>query len=222
MKKITWLGHAAFKIEIDGLTIFVDPWIKGNPVSPLKSYKEIKKADLVLVTHDHNDHGFKDALKICKKTGATFVSVFELANKARRKFVKKTIGSNIGAEISVNDTKIYFTPAWHSSNVASPCGFIVKTPNLTFYHTGDTAFYSDMELFSKLYEIDLMLVPLCPTYMMGIKETVWAVEKVKPKITIPMHYNTFSKIKADPQEFKKMVADKSKVEIVEINQILEL
>lgn len=47
MVTISWLGHAAFKIETPDKTIFIDPWIKGNPVSPLKSYKEIKKADLV-------------------------------------------------------------------------------------------------------------------------------------------------------------------------------
>src|SRR5512133_485103 len=102
MTKITWLGHAAVKIETKDLTILVDPWIKGNPVCPLKSYKDISKANLVFVTHDHNDHGFNDALRICRRTGATFVGVFELANKARWYFVKNTQGGNIGGEIDIN------------------------------------------------------------------------------------------------------------------------
>ncbi len=221
MNKVTWLGHAAFKIESNGLIIYIDPWIKGNPVSSLKSYKEINNADLVLVTHDHADHGFKDAIKICRKTKATFIGVFELANKAQKK-VKKTVGGNIGGEIDINGTKVYFTPAWHSSNIATPCGFILEIGNFSFYHTGDTAFYSDMEYLGKLYNIDVMMLPICSNYMMGIQEASWAVEKVKPKIVIPMHYNTFPALRADPKMFKKLVGDVARVEILNIGNYIKI
>lgn len=49
---ITWLGHSAFKLESGGKTIFIDPWISGNPQCPIK-VGDIKVADLILVTHDH-------------------------------------------------------------------------------------------------------------------------------------------------------------------------
>jgi len=222
MTKITWLGHAAFKIESENLTILIDPWIKGNPVSPLKSYKEISKADLVLVTHDHDDHGFRDAIRICRKTKAIFVGVYELANKARRKLVKKTVGGNIGGETDINGTKVYFTSAWHSSNIAAPCGFIVKTPDITLYHTGDTGFYSDMEYLGKLYDIDVMMLPICSNFMMGIREAIWAVEKVKPKTVIPMHYNTFPKLNADVEDFKKKLGGISKVDTLKIGESFSL
>jgi L-ascorbate metabolism protein UlaG (beta-lactamase superfamily) len=222
MVKITWLGHSAFKIESKNLIILIDPWIKGNPVSPLKSYKEIKKADLVLVTHDHSDHGFKDAVKICRRTGATFVGVFELANKAGWKLVKKTVGGNIGGEIDINGIKVYFAPAWHSSKIASPCGFIVKIDDFILYHTGDTGFYSDMEYLGKLYDIDVMMMPICSNVVMGIKEAVWAVEKIKPKRVIPCHYNTMPRLMADPEEFKKTIGNLAEVNIMKVNEIIEL
>jgi L-ascorbate metabolism protein UlaG (beta-lactamase superfamily) len=222
MKKITWLGHAAFKIELEGQTILIDPWIKGNPKSPLKSYKEINDADLVLVTHDHDDHGFKDAVKICKRTGATFIGVFELTIKARRKFVKKTIGGNIGGEININGTKVYLTPAFHSSKSAVPCGFIIKTNNLTIYHTGDTGYYSDMENLGSLYPVDVMLISICPNFMMGIKEASLAVKKVNPKIVIPCHYNTFPKLTLDPEEFKKLIGNSARTNILEIGKTFNL
>ncbi|GAI92480.1 unnamed protein product, partial [marine sediment metagenome] len=90
----------------------------------------------------------------------------------------------------------------------------VKMPGFTIYHTGDTGFYSDMEYLGKLYNIDVMLLPICSNYMMGVKEAVWAVEKVRPKIVIPMHYDTFPKLNADPGEFKKLVGKLAKVEII--------
>lgn len=220
MVKITWLGHAAFKIETTNLIVFIDPWIKGNPVSPFKNYKEITKANYIFVTHDHNDHGFNDAVKICKKTGASFVGVYELANKSKRKGVKKTIGGNIGGEVILNDFKVYFTQAIHSSNIGIPCGFIINFPEYTIFHTGDTAFYSDLSYYSELYNIDLMLIPICSNYMMGIKEATWAIQKIKPKKVIPMHYNTFPRLNSDPEHFKKMVGKNSSVEILNIGNTL--
>jgi L-ascorbate metabolism protein UlaG (beta-lactamase superfamily) len=211
--KITMLGHAAFKIETNQYTFFIDPWIAGNPTSPFKSYKEIEKADFVLVTHDHADHGFEDAIKICKNTKATFVGVYELAQMAGKKGCS-FLGGNIGGEIQKDDVKIYFAQAIHSSNIAAPCGFIINTPEITFYHTGDTSFYSDMEYLSKLYQIDIMMVPICSNYMMGITEAVWAVEKVKPKIVIPCHYDAIPELNTNPEEFKEKASQYSRVEIL--------
>ncbi len=214
-KEITWLGHAAFKAEIGENVIFFDPWISGNPMCPIKDVKEIEKATLVLVSHDHSDHGFDDAVKICKNTGATFVGVFELAQEAKKRGVEKIVGGNISGEVKVDDITIFFTPALHSSSIGVPCGFVVRTPELTIYHAGDTGFFSEMEDISKLYEIDVAILPIGSTYTMGPKEAALAVEKLKPKIVIPCHYNTFPQIKQDPQEFKRLVGEKCRVEILE-------
>jgi L-ascorbate metabolism protein UlaG (beta-lactamase superfamily) len=213
MRKITMLGHAAFKIETKQHTFFIDPWISGNPSSPYKSNNEIKNADYVLVTHDHADHGFEDAICICKNTKAIFIGVHELAELAREKGCN-VLGGNIGGEIQIDDLKIYFTQAIHSSSIAVPCGFIVKTPELTFYHTGDTAYYSDMEYLSRLYNIDVMILPICSNYMMGITEATWAVEMVKPKFVIPCHYDAITTLNTNPKDFKGKASHFSKVEIL--------
>ncbi|NPA80852.1 MAG: MBL fold metallo-hydrolase, partial [Thermotogae bacterium] len=64
--KITWLGHAAFKIE-GSKVVLIDPWITENPSSPYKSPDEIERADVVIITHSHGDHGFDDAVRIAKR-----------------------------------------------------------------------------------------------------------------------------------------------------------
>jgi L-ascorbate metabolism protein UlaG (beta-lactamase superfamily) len=57
-------------------------------------------------------------------------------------------------------------------------------------------------------KIDYMLLPIGDNFTMGITDAVKAVELVNPKIAIPMHYNTFPVIQADPYEFKMKVEEK--------------
>ena len=69
-----------------------------------------------------------------------------------------------------------------------------------------------MKLISEMNgPIDYMLLPIGDNFTMGITDAVRATELVKPKVAIPIHYNTFPVIEADPQEFRK------KVEAVGIN-----
>ena len=54
MNQLTFFGHAAFQIELEGLTLQLDPFLDNNPFSPVKA-SEVK-ADYILVTHGHSDH----------------------------------------------------------------------------------------------------------------------------------------------------------------------
>jgi L-ascorbate metabolism protein UlaG (beta-lactamase superfamily) len=58
---------------------------------------------------------------------------------------------------------------------------------------------------------------------MGITDAVKAVELVSPKVAIPMHYNTFTVISADPDEFKKLSEAKGlKVKVLKFGEEIEL
>lgn len=59
--KITWIGHACFKIESNGYTLIIDPYEDGY-VPGLKPLRET--ADMVLCSHDHCDHNAKDLVEI--------------------------------------------------------------------------------------------------------------------------------------------------------------
>ena len=74
------------------------------------------------------------------------------------------------------------------------------------YHAGDTGLTMDMKLL-EVEELDLAFVPIGGNFTMDIEDAVRAVEFIKPKITVPMHYNTFGLIKADPKEFAKKLPD---------------
>lgn len=205
--KVTYLGHASFKVESDGKTVFVDPWLNG-PTSPIK-VSDVDKADIVLVTHDHGDHGYTEAIEICKKTGAYFIAINELGIQAKSEGLENVHTLNIGGSVDVGGVVVTLVQAFHSCGIGAPTGFIVKFPSGTFYHPGDTGLFATMELFGELYPLDVFMAPIGSYYVMDVNQAAMATKLLKPKFVIPMHYDTFPAIKADPKEFEKLVLDKS-------------
>ncbi len=214
--KVTYLGHSAFKIEADEKVIFVDPWLSG-PTSPIK-VEDVEEVDFCLVTHDHGDHGYDEAIQICKKTGAYFVAVNELGLQAREDGVENVHTLNIGGSVTENDVRITMVQSHHSSSRGTPTGFIVKFSNgSSFYHPGDTGLHASMELFGELYKPDLFFAPVGSYFTMGIDEAAMATKLIRPKYVVPMHYDTFPVIETDPKKFWQKIADmgiKVKVEVI--------
>jgi len=223
MVKVRFLGHAAFLIE-GSKKILIDPFLSGNPQAAVKP--EEVEADLILITHAHGDH-IGDAVEIAKRTGAKIVAMYDIANYISEQGNVEVIGMNYGPT-EIDGVGIVQVPAWHSSSdgkysIGNPCGYIVKLDGKTIYHAGDTFVFLDMGLFSELYgPIDLALLPIGGHFTMGPKEAAKAVELLKPKKVVPMHYNTWPPISADPEEFKKLVGDKAEVVILKPGESLEL
>ncbi len=72
--KLTWLGHATFRIETPGgKIVIIDPWVMGNPKCP-DSEKQVKKVDILLCTHGHGDH-IGDAVEIARQHNPVVVTV---------------------------------------------------------------------------------------------------------------------------------------------------
>jgi L-ascorbate metabolism protein UlaG (beta-lactamase superfamily) len=214
--KITWLGHAAFKIEISDRIVLIDPWLDGNPTSPVKA-SEITKADIVYVTHDHGDH-LGDTFNICKRTNATFVATVELGDYAEENGVKNVAGLNIGGSVEIKGVKLSITQALHTAAKGAPTGVIVEGKGKAVYHAGDTGLFGDMRFFGELYKLDLGLLPIGGYYTMGAKEAAEAVKLLKPKAVIPMHYKTFPVLAQSADEFARIVREKTpKVKVVVLN-----
>ncbi len=167
MASITYLGHAGIAVETGGRRFLFDPWMEGNPDSP---YKDISgswvSADLIFVTHDHGDHGFAEAVKICKNSKAVFVGIGDLVHEAEKQGVERTAHGNIGGSIDVNGIGVHFTQAFHTSNIGVPCGFVVTAPGLTVYHAGDTGLFGDMKFIGEFYKIDVAFLPIGSCYTM--------------------------------------------------------
>ena len=216
--EITWLGHSAVKIE-GSRTIYIDPFLTGNPLAST-SPEKIDKADLVIVTHYHGDH-IGDAFEICQNTGATLVGIHEIAVEAENKGIKAE-GMNIGGTIDVSGVKIHMVTAFHSAEKGDPAGVVVELDERKIYHAGDTSLTYDMKLIGEFFKPDLSFLPIGDRYTMGIPSAVKAVEFIKSKVVIPIHYGTFPIIEADPEEFKHKVGGKAEVIILKPGETYSL
>ncbi|OGL30905.1 hypothetical protein A3F37_00490 [Candidatus Saccharibacteria bacterium RIFCSPHIGHO2_12_FULL_41_12] len=218
MMKITRLGHATVLIE-GSKTILIDPFITDNPKAA-RQIDEIPKIDYILVTHDHFDHFGEDALQIAKRDGSTLFAVHEVTVRDDVSQAGITaVGANIGGTYSEDGISFSITPAIHSAGGGTPSGFVIHLDGKNIYQSGDTALFSDMKLIPKLFgDIDVALLPIGGHYTMDEKGAALAVEYLNPKVTIPIHYDTWPPVEADTSLFAKQADSHTEVHILEPGQ----
>jgi L-ascorbate metabolism protein UlaG (beta-lactamase superfamily) len=227
MARLHYHGHSTFTLTTDdGTRVIIDPWFNENPVSDVKA-EEIDGADFILCTHGHFDH-FADAIPLAKRTGATLVSTFEIVSFAQSKGVENAHPLHIGGGYHFPFGYVKMTPALHGGQVAGddegafttvPGGFWMDLGGKRLYHAGDTALLMDMQLLRG--KVDLALLPIGDNFTMGPEDAVQAVEFIRPKVVIPIHYNTFDMIAQDAEAFRTSVGSLSRVEIVKPGEVFE-
>lgn len=208
MLKINYQGHSCFILDDGKKRVVIDPFFKDNPFATMKP--EEVKVDAILVTHCHYDH-LGDAVQISLQNNAMIIGTFELTTYCQSKGATNVHPMHIGGARRFDFGEVKLTPALHGSGsgedgaVGVACGFLIKIGGKLIYHAGDTGLFGDMHLIGDLNDIDIAMVPIGDNFTMGIRDAVKAVQFLRPKIVIPMHYNTFEVIKVDPQEFIKLV-----------------
>lgn len=216
MTTITWLGHSVFLIDIDGKHVLVDPFLTGNPVAAMKA--EAVPADFIVITHGHFDH-IHDAAAIAKRTGALVISNFEITEWLSKQGVKKVHAMNTGGAFNFPFGNLKLTTALHSSmlpdgaNGGNPCGFVIRLADgRKIYNAGDTGLFLDMQLIGE-EGLDLAILPIGDNYTMGPDDALRAVKLLKPKHVIPTHFNTFSLIAQDADNWADRVRKETGVPV---------
>ena len=208
MAKLTYLGHDAFLLEGGGSRLIFDPFLTGNPLATAAPSDIF--VDYVLLTHGHGDH-LGDGIKIAKTNNATVIAPFELASYC----VKEGCVAHpmhIGGGFDFPFGRVKLTIAHHGSGadlggatlayMGNPCGYLVTIEGVTVYHAGDTGLFLDMKLIGERQKIDVALLPIGDNFTMGIEDAVQAIDFLRPRMTIPMHYKTFDVIAVDPHDFQ--------------------
>jgi L-ascorbate metabolism protein UlaG (beta-lactamase superfamily) len=204
--RLTYFGHSAFLLEIAGTRLLFDPYLRENPHGAVDP--AAVPCDLVLCSHAHSDH-VGDALELSRLHRATIVAPYELAEHFAAEGAP-TIDLMPGGGTTLPWGRIEMTPAVHSSalelgegrNLAMgvPAGFVIRAEGRSVYHAGDTALFSDMRLIGR-HGLDVALIPIGDCYTMGPSDAVEALHLLRPRLAIPMHFNSNQKIRVDPHAF---------------------
>jgi L-ascorbate metabolism protein UlaG (beta-lactamase superfamily) len=220
--QLTWLGHATFRIVTpEGKTVYVDPWIAGNPTCPV-SEKNVQRADVLICTHGHFDH-IADAVDVAKKYDSVAVGIYELCTWLEKKGVKQTAPMNKGGTQTVADVRITMVHAVHSCGIqdgdqivygGEACGYVLEFSNgVKLYHAGDTNVFSDMTIIRDLYAPKICMLPIGDRFTMSPREAAYACKLLKPETVFPMHFGTFPLLTGKPSELQTLVPEVKVVEL---------
>ncbi|MBI3920347.1 MAG: metal-dependent hydrolase [Armatimonadetes bacterium] len=208
MPKLTFIGHACFLVTEGAQRIIIDPFITGNPQAAVK----VEEVDVtaILVTHGHGDH-LGDAVDLSTRCNATIVGVYELAMYCQKQGAAAH-PLHIGGARQFDFGWVKMTPAWHGSAggdnneyLGVAAGVLLTVGGKTIYHAGDTGLFGDMKLIGDRHPIDVAILPIGDNFTMGIDDAAEATRMLHPKKVVPCHYNTFSLIEQDPEEFRAQV-----------------
>lgn len=162
--KITYLGHASFKIETNDKVIVIDPYDPDTLGLPWKE----TEADIVLITHDHEDHNYLEGV-----TGNPFVI-------------------NAPGEYEVSDIRIQGLPAYHDAKQGEERGavtvFLIESEGIYLGHFGDIGHPLEEEQQERLGVVDVAMVPVGGVFTINHEQASNMVAQIEPYIAIPMHY----------------------------------
>lgn len=169
--KIKWYGHSAFLITTEsGTRIILDPYQSGAFGGALAYGKIAEAADIVLSSHDHDDHNYTGDIK----------GKFTLIN---------TPGEHRGSGVAIQGIPTFHDPSGGKERGLNII-YIVEADGMRIAHLGDLGHVLDDEAVKRMGRIDVLLAPVGGFYTIDPAEATKIVKDVKPAVTIPMHFKT--------------------------------
>jgi L-ascorbate metabolism protein UlaG (beta-lactamase superfamily) len=210
--QITWFGHSAFRIDLKGAVIMIDPFL-DNPTFKGDRQAAIEGVTHIVLTHGHDDH-VGSTVEICKAAGAVLVANPEVCTLLEGRGVAKSEHINHGGELDFGAFRVALVPAWHSSSttigghpvyLGNPGGVaIMADGERTLLHMGDTGIFEGMKLTAEIYEPKIGIVPIGDRFTMGPKLAALACRRYfKFETVIPCHYGTFAALHGKVEHFQK-------------------
>lgn len=223
MVKFSYYGHACFMLDTGKEKLLFDPFLTNNPLASVKVDDVV--CDYILISHAHDDH-YGDATTIAVRTNAVVISTPEVLSKLPEGYTEAH-GMNLGGSFTFPFGTVTMVPALHSAGVAGgiPCGFVIQfVDDTVVYFAGDTALFSDMSIIGDKHKIDYAILPIGDNYTMGAQDAPKAMQLLKAKHGIPVHYNTWPVIAEKPEAFKAYTESisHSQVHIVNVGESLDL
>jgi L-ascorbate metabolism protein UlaG (beta-lactamase superfamily) len=217
---LTWFGHSAFLIEIDGKRLLVDPMLgeRASPISFLgpKRFNEtlpieiedLPQIDAILISHDHYDHlDYGSIKKLEAKTGHFYVTLGVGAHLERWGVpASKITELDWWQEVKFKGLTFVATPARHFSGRGFSdrmktlwASWVIQGRHDNIFFSGDTGYFDGFKEIGDRYgPFDVTLMEcgqyneLWPNIHLMPEETVQAHIDLKGKLLMPIHWGAFA------------------------------
>jgi N-acyl-phosphatidylethanolamine-hydrolysing phospholipase D len=218
--RITWIGHATFLVQMNGISILTDPiWSDTTgPVSfagprrlvqPGLALEDLPPIDVVIISHNHYDHMDKKTLRQLSELNPDTLFLVPLDNAGilRSVGISNIVEMNWGDEWQLDKLKFTCLPAQHWSrrslwdgNKSLWSSWAVSSPDRLLYFAGDTAYQTHFKAIgATIGKPDIALLPIGayePETMMkpshlDPEEAVQAGIDLQATTIVSMHYGTY-------------------------------
>lgn len=202
--EITFIGHGTLMFTFQDKVIHVDPW------SDLADYRQLPKADIILITHEHYDHLDLNAIEVIKEEDTLVVLTERCSEKIDTGLIMKN-----GDVQTLKDMIIEAVPAYniqhkrdngqHFHPKGAGNGYILSLGELRVYVAGDTENIPEMK---DIENIDIAFLPMNLPYTMTPEMVADAAIMVKPKILYPYHFGN-----TDTNQLIELLKDQKEIEV---------
>lgn len=225
--KLIWLGHSAWRMEIENAVILIDPWLTGNPMMPEDRHDEATNgATHILLTHGHGDHT-GDTLALAKKLQVPVVGIYDLITFWQTHRNIEGVGFNKGGTVDLGGARVTMVNASHSSSIdgaegpiyaGHESGYMIEGEGHVIYLSGDTDIMADMEWMGDYHKPDIGILSAGGFFTMDMKRAAYAARRYfNFQTVIPCHYRTFPVLE---QNAGALVAGLPGVDVIE-PQVME-
>ncbi len=196
--EITFIGHGTLMFSCDNKIIHVDPWTRFT------DYKEMPRADIILITHEHMDHFDKKAIAALRKDSTEIV-----LNEACSKQLDGGIIMKNGDMKKIAGFEIEAVPAYNIEKPFHPRGngngYIITFGDKKIYVAGDTENIPEMKSLNNIY---IAFLPMNLPFTMTPEMVADAAKTFKPEILYPYHYG-----ETDTSKLVNLLKDEKDIEV---------
>jgi L-ascorbate metabolism protein UlaG (beta-lactamase superfamily) len=204
LQSFTWFRQAALRWSDGERTVYIDPWGTTGEDEP---------ADLILITHAHQDHFQPDEIERLQASGTKLVAPHDVAAELSGDVTPVAPGESH----EVAGVRFTTVPAYNTREEALKfhpkenrwVGFLVELGGHTYYHAGDTDHAPELDSITT----DVAFLPVGGYYTMDVPEAAVLAKAIGPQIAVPFHYGFVVGTASDGEAFRQ-AADPVKVEVM--------